>query len=41
MDGNILKKYYILQMQDCEVDGFVSDNYKQKYQKKSHSVMKI
>lgn len=35
MDGNnILKKYdQILQMQDCEMDGFTSDNFGQKYQK--------
>jgi hypothetical protein len=34
MDGNnILKKYDIFQMQNCEMDGFVNRNYRQKYQK--------
>lgn len=34
MDGNnVLKKYDpILQMQDCEMDGFTSDNFGQKSQ---------
>lgn len=33
MDGNILKKYDISQMQDCDMDGFVNGNNRQKYQK--------
>jgi hypothetical protein len=43
MDGNnTLKKYVqILQMQDCEMDGFVRANYGQKYKKTLHVVLKI
>jgi hypothetical protein len=43
MDGNnILKKYdQISQMQDCEMDGFASDNFGQKYKKMLHTILKI
>lgn len=34
MDGyNMLKKYDILQMQDCDMDGFVNGNNKTKISK--------
>lgn len=41
MDGNnTLKKYYQILLQDCEMDGFSSDNVGQNYQKMLCTILK-